>query len=206
MENNRGQSIFLSVVGVATLLVAIVGATFAYFSITVTGNNTASSIKVDTAVLGNVVFADGTNIDVDNIYPGWYRTKNFTVSNAQAGATELITYKINFNVTTNTISSATGGSAFVYSLSGSSNHSGTVVSASNATPPATGVTSQIGSNGVLNGTDTHTYTFTIVLNETSTDQNSLQGKSFSGVLQVVLLDSGGRYTWDNATSSRKVYP
>ena len=55
MENNRGQSIFLSVVGIATLLVAIVGATFAYFSLTVQGNNTASTISVTAATLGDVV-------------------------------------------------------------------------------------------------------------------------------------------------------
>ena len=34
MENRKGNEIFLGVVGVATLLVAIVGATFAYFSAT----------------------------------------------------------------------------------------------------------------------------------------------------------------------------
>ena len=39
MENRNGKGIFLGVVSVATLIVAIIGATFAYFSATVTGNN-----------------------------------------------------------------------------------------------------------------------------------------------------------------------
>lgn len=37
MENKKGQGIFLGVVGVATLVVAIIGATFAYFSASTTG-------------------------------------------------------------------------------------------------------------------------------------------------------------------------
>ena len=34
MENKKGNGVFLGVVAVATLIVAIIGATFAYFSIT----------------------------------------------------------------------------------------------------------------------------------------------------------------------------
>lgn len=39
MENKRGSGIFLGVVSVATLVVAIIGATFAYFSASITGDN-----------------------------------------------------------------------------------------------------------------------------------------------------------------------
>ena len=38
MENKNGQGIFYGVIGVATLVVAIIGATFAYFSAAVTTN------------------------------------------------------------------------------------------------------------------------------------------------------------------------
>lgn len=39
MENRKGSGIFLGVVSVATLIVAIIGATFAYFSASITGDN-----------------------------------------------------------------------------------------------------------------------------------------------------------------------
>lgn len=39
MENKRGSEIFLGVVGVATLIVAIIGATFAFFSASISGDN-----------------------------------------------------------------------------------------------------------------------------------------------------------------------
>ena len=39
-KNNNGRGIFYGVIGVATLVVAIIGATFAYFTATATNNNT----------------------------------------------------------------------------------------------------------------------------------------------------------------------
>jgi hypothetical protein len=42
MENRRGSGIFLGVVGVATLIVAIIGATFAYFSASATADETVN--------------------------------------------------------------------------------------------------------------------------------------------------------------------
>ena len=35
MENNKGSMIVLTVIGIATLLIAVIGATFAYFTVTV---------------------------------------------------------------------------------------------------------------------------------------------------------------------------
>ena len=42
MENKKGSGIFLGVVSVATLIVAIIGATFAFFSASITGDNTVN--------------------------------------------------------------------------------------------------------------------------------------------------------------------
>lgn len=50
MENNNGRGIFYGVMGVATLVVAIVGATFAYFAASTSGNEgaaAANSAKVE---------------------------------------------------------------------------------------------------------------------------------------------------------------
>lgn len=48
MENKKGSGIFLGVIGVATLIVAIIGATFAYFSASIVGNqrNLASAAQL----------------------------------------------------------------------------------------------------------------------------------------------------------------
>lgn len=52
MENKRGSEIFLGVVGVATLLVAIIGATFAYFSATAKSANEAVKVQATQLSLG----------------------------------------------------------------------------------------------------------------------------------------------------------
>lgn len=177
MENNKGQTIFLSVIGIATLLVAIVGATFAWFSANVSG--TGSTMTVTTAYLGTIVFADGNTISETNWYPGDSETKTFTIA-ADASATVAVGYKISFIDVTNGFATK---SDLVYSLSGTGNdNGGTLVSATNVqAPDAAG---QIGSDGVLGVGETHSYTFTLLFIEISDDQNSNQGKSFTATLEV----------------------
>ena len=55
MENNNGRGIFYGVIGVATLVVAIIGATFAYFAASTEGNKgavatNAASVKGSLAI------------------------------------------------------------------------------------------------------------------------------------------------------------
>lgn len=68
MGDNKGQTIFLSVIGIATLLVAIIGATFAYFTTTMGG--TPANVQGTTATLGNIAFT-AQSVEANNILPGW---------------------------------------------------------------------------------------------------------------------------------------
>ena len=220
MENNRGQSIFLSVVGIATLLVAIVGATFAYFSISVTGNETASSIIVTTAKLGGVTFnGTGAGVEVTDVYPGWTETKQFTISTAaDADPSASIQYQIylvtNTDAKTGDTSKDLAAAAstkgdFTYSISGStSNGGGTVAdSASNQNMPAADGNTLLGTGTLTGASAVHTYDFTILLKESSTDQNELQGKSYYGIIQIVVATSQGLRTWDTTNNNGWVpYP
>lgn len=52
MENRKGSGIFLGVIGVATLIVAIIGATFAYFSATANSAENAIGAQSTTLALG----------------------------------------------------------------------------------------------------------------------------------------------------------
>ena len=58
-SNRKGNTILLTVIAVATLLVAVVGATFAYFTASVSGNESAKSVIVNAATIGTITFADG---------------------------------------------------------------------------------------------------------------------------------------------------
>ena len=62
MENNRrGSEIFLGVIGVATLVVAIIGATFAFFSASTNSDADAISVQSTTLAL-NYTDITGTNL------------------------------------------------------------------------------------------------------------------------------------------------
>lgn len=78
MGENKGQTIFLSVIGIATLLVAIIGATFAYFTSTAgtgTGNVdlTAKTVAGFTATAGSIT-------SEETILPGWSKSADISVS------------------------------------------------------------------------------------------------------------------------------
>ena len=207
MENNRGQSIFLSVVGIATLLVAIVGATFAYFSITVSGNENASSINITTAKLGAVTYSDGAPaIQVTDAYPGYQAKKTFTVSTAGADSSSVISYSINLVTTDNELPSTAQSlspsqGSFTYTLTPTT-HAGGEASAVSATNMPNAVGTETLATGTLTGNMSHTYDFEVTLEETNNPQNDLQGLSYAGIIQIVVTASNGeKRTWDNTYSS-----
>ena len=80
MENKgNGNTVLLTVVGIATLLVALVGATFAYFSATVS-NNAAQSVSVQTANPVLLNYNGSTALVLPNALPGDSKDGAFTVS------------------------------------------------------------------------------------------------------------------------------
>lgn len=66
MENKKGNGIFLGVIGVATLIVAIIGATFAYFSASTNSADNAISVNSTQLSLG---FSDETSELKTNLIP-----------------------------------------------------------------------------------------------------------------------------------------
>ncbi len=82
MENRKGSGIFLGIIGVATLVVAIIGATFAYFSATASSADDAVTAESTTLTLGydDVV---GTNLK-SNLIPA-SDTIAFYAANNQFG-------------------------------------------------------------------------------------------------------------------------
>lgn len=78
MGENKGQTIFLSVIGIATLLVAIIGATFAYFTTSMGG--TQGTVNATTAKLGSSSFT-AESVSATAVLPGWTSgAKNVTVT------------------------------------------------------------------------------------------------------------------------------
>lgn len=205
MDNNKkGNTVLLTVIAVATLLVAVVGATFAYFTATVTGNDTASSVVVSTAKVGTITYTNGNELTLTNAYPGATASITFTVASANDSTTN-VKYGIAWDSITNGFVTK---SDLVYTLTGSnSGNAGTVINVASETQvPDTAGT--IASTGVLAPGETHTYTLTVTFKETGVDQNSNQGKNFVGRIQVNTGDTETYYNDANksGTSTQPTAP
>lgn len=176
------RAIIFSIIFVVIFILAIVGLTYAFFGIAISGNETASSVTVATVNLGTVTFNEGNQISVSNIFPGDQITKTFTIvgANNEMDTEYLVYLYVDLNQFVQNYPNE-----FTYTLNGSSNSGGTATTGASAEVPSARVAPyQIGSGTLKAGGDTHSYTFTISLNEMSSIQDNNQLKNFSGRLSV----------------------
>ena len=97
-NNNGGKGLFYGVIGVATLIVAIIGATFAWFTATA-GGETKTVVKTGTLSIEYVTSGEGSGkvVDASNLKPATtdqvlaaYQAGDCKFEDDEAGATETI--------------------------------------------------------------------------------------------------------------------
>lgn len=102
----KKNTILLTVIAVATLLVAVVGATFAYFTATnkVTGSGKEATVTTNT--VGAVSLETTPGVEIENVaeYPGGYivASANVTATDADANNNFNVTYTLNATVNNGT--------------------------------------------------------------------------------------------------------
>ncbi|MBR1416810.1 MAG: hypothetical protein IJ572_03230 [Bacilli bacterium] len=115
--------VFLTVLAIATLLTAIVGTTFAFFTASVSTPNTVYSTEITTANNLGITYEDGANVTTGTaITPGWFATKTVSVTNNSS--TNSIDYQIAWTSVANNFAKGTNGTEdvaddtddFVYSI------------------------------------------------------------------------------------------
>lgn len=218
MNENKGQAIFLSVIGIATLLVAIVGATFAWFSATVEGNDDASSITVQAMSLANIVFDDGNTFDDVEWLPGQSETKTFTVSRTGASANQNFTVSLAYSNVAGTGGSNISDLVYTltktrYTVAGgvSTQDTGfgtggvetvTPQAILSTTPTTITIDTETFSETDATTNEVYVYSLTVSFPETGSDQNAQQGATFTGLIQVA-VDGGATtyYNYDNPTGT-----
>ena len=187
------KTLVLSIVTVVAFILAIFGVTYAFFSISVSGNETASSIIVEVADLGIVTFNDGNVINAQGIYPMMPEeriTKTFSIVSVENNVD--VDYTIYLTVTANNFLQEYDNE-FTYTLNGTSTNGGETTENVDELVPEVG--KHVIGIGVLKAYgDTHNYTFTIGLNEVGSNQNSNQNKQFAGSLSV----DSKKYTHDRS--------
>lgn len=203
----KKNTILLTVIAVATLLVAVVGATFAYFTASVTTTNDDNkTTTVKTKTLTSAVMDLGSQISpTEAVYPGYKALKTVTVKGGNEADAESVTGTL-----TLTPSVTDFGSHIKYSLykvaTASASTNGVTCTASNVTSTVDGteiqksdsMTCDVSKAGtaVISGTFTGTTpvtqditvtpstddTYYLVVeyeNDETADQNAEQGKTFS---------------------------
>ena len=202
MSEGKNNTVMLTIIGIATLLIAVVGATFAYFSAQLTGTDSEKEYTVRSATVGTE-FNGGADITATGIYPkaeAW-GTKTFSIKTTSTKGVSTkykITLVIDDNDTTAdaTISDGAGhvkrfqANALSYTLTATEANAST-----NGTMP-TATETQIADpskdivfgDATIYGNDTQevtqTYTLSMFFKDTGEDQNANQGAQFKGHIAI----------------------
>jgi len=189
-KRNRSNTILLSIIGIATLLIAVIGTTFAYFNAVLTGNENPSPVRVTTGVMA-MHFEGGPSINVQNIYPrseAW-ATKTFSIQGTTTTNVRLY-YSISLVINENTFGEDSDrDDVLVFTLEvdeTSSNNGGTIAEMGETNIPRVGPV-PIGTGyfeGPIDGTATHTYHLRLFFPDRGFNQDAEQGKIFRAHIHV----------------------
>ena len=173
MESNKGQTIFLSVIGIATLLVAIVGATFAWFSTGITGSQDAETATVTTATVGAITIVNATaGIGAELVTPGWV-SEGSQVSVTTTGITGDLTVPYSCKLTGNVPTGSENTEYFKYCIADTN-------SSSNCTWNAlAGVSDQEVISGTLSSSHTGTTKYLFLTLEEKGEAQTGQGATIT---------------------------
>lgn len=182
MNNGKGNMILLTVMSIATLLVAVVGATFAYFSATMGKGNISPTIEVTSGTI-STEFSSDSNLVSAYVNPGeMVASRDITVTGIVTGSNNL-NYEATLVVNNNTY--LDGELVYTITSTNESNNGSIITSTTEPVAIPTGTSTIVLGNGVFAGPTTaglsHKYTITIT-HANQVDQNN--NKAFEGKLFV----------------------
>lgn len=205
-EKGDGNTILLTVIGVATLLVALVGATFAYFSAQIT-NDSNQSVYLTTAAPVGLEYL-GQRFALTNIAPGTSNTEeqgSFTVQNPDNSGFKQ-SYDLELKIDANTLNTIDGAKQLLLTITSDdatiSDHSTSdapapVITADDERIPSNGLLYDLTDgasvagkaykfvdNQVINIGATHTYKMKLEFVNFETPQDNNQGKSFQAHIEI----------------------
>ena len=175
---NRKQKIIVSVVGIAIVLLALLGLTYAYFLTRIQGNTNNKSISVTTADL-KLEYSDNKDVITGtNIVPGTtLPTKTFTVTNS--GSSDIDSYSVGL---VNVINTFTRLDDIKYTVTCSSSVTGkTCNGVSETTFP--NENSYILENQI-NKNEVQTYVIEVEYKEMNVDQSIDMGKTLEAKIDI----------------------
>ena len=190
MVLKMNKKILIGIV-ISVLLLGVIGLSYSFFSVSVTGEGRQNTVTAGTLELQ---YIDGNGVSLPRAYPGQSVTKVVSVKNIGTLDTEYdLLYKDLINeiendelVVSYTCTSYTG----YVSSTNKGTVSGTCDSLSNQVVPysTTMTDSTITSKISIASSITHEYTFTFTFKEMNATQNYNQGKHFSTKINITQPD------------------
>ncbi len=200
-EKNNKQGLFLVILGIATLVIAIAGATFAYFSATVVGNSPVNATSYQFAVTLTVTqeLPSTTPSKGDKLIPLNESDMGTAVTNSCVdtnGYAACKVYKLRFNNTSGQAITLSGN--LTATTNGFSNFYYKVTAVDGATSSLTGSGTKIEgqtpvTDGLTNlsiGTGEHDMYLILYIKNLTTNQSGDQNQSFVGTLTFNDTTSG----------------
>ena len=194
MENNKANTLLLTVIGVATLLVAVIGATFAYFTAQIAGNETSDTLHVAAGTL-EIAYENGTsNLEsstgIEPAAAGVYAIrKEFTIAGTNTTAA-IMPYGIEIVIQYSSFTD----NALTYTLT-STNTGGNGLTVPPVTAPVGLPNAQAGEQvvpigvghfaGVVNS-NVHTYELKIFFTSTGVPMDEDRDKEFRGFVATTV--------------------
>ena len=165
MEREDKRGVFFGVIGVLTLIVAIIGASFAYFSINASSKQDAVNVS---AASVKIVYTEGDQIAIENLIPSTREIAMKTLTRGLAGTThEVEGAQVPYNAEAGT-----------YDVSGFSLLGSDI-----------NTTADLAGKGASKN-----YRLFVWLNEAGEDNNAEQGAIFKGTIHVDLPGANGDIT------------
>ena len=160
------------------------GVTYSYLAAKINNRESSSTIKVESGQLSITYENNSSNIILNNIIPGDFVTKQFTLTGINNTKANLVTtntdlkYKIGIVIDVNTFSK--GSLTYTLSKDSSSSTNGKLANDATGTIKSAG-TQYIGNGYFVSGAnnDKHIYNLTISFPDTNEDQSIDQGASFA---------------------------
>ena len=210
-DNSKTNTLLLTVIGVATLLVAVIGATFAYFTAEVGSGESATTVKMNAGVL-KINFTNGNDfqttegfeptkaaVECEKKEGAYYcdqaqyspvATKKFTLTGTNttlASDNMKMPYTIKLVVTQNQFSTGAIKYTLVGTKTGGNAAEGELVQIPNWVGVATGAADAavLGSGYFLPGTDTvHSYDLNIYFPDNHVNQDVDKNKVFGAKVEI----------------------
>ena len=172
------NKIYLIISLVVLTLILVIGGTYAWFSSRIEGNGAQIVITTDELKL---IYTDSLAINNESIEPGWSITKTFTVENT---TNEEKYYKIVWKDLVNTFVNTNDLTITITSTNGGGNLEKTPIQSS-STPGNYDIIPGV----TIAGKTVQEYTVTFEYANTDEDQSADMGKTFSGSIEINLLES-----------------